>query len=73
MEREERFSQCHPVHCNPDASACPMNPVLCMVTVGLQRQTVRLQWETDRARRNSETAMGGRYATRLVVLMPGAE
>jgi len=29
--------------------------------------------ETDKVRRNGETAMGRQYATRHVVLMPGAE
>ena len=38
-----------------------------------QRQSVGLKYETDRARRNGETAIGGRYATRRVVLTPGAE
>jgi len=33
-EREERFSQRHPLHCNPDASGYPMSPFRCMVTVG---------------------------------------
>jgi len=32
-EREERFSQRHPSHCNPDASAYPMNPFRRIVTV----------------------------------------
>jgi len=50
-----------------------MNPFLRMVTVGLHRQSVRLKLETDRARRNGETAIGGRYATRRVVLRPRAE
>jgi hypothetical protein len=50
-----------------------MNPFRYMVTVGLQRQSVCLKYETDRATRNGETVMGGRYATRHVVLMPGAE
>jgi len=69
----EWFSQRHPSHCNPDANACPMNPFLRMVTVGLHHQSVRLKLETDRARRNGETAIGGRYATRRVVLRPRAE
>jgi hypothetical protein len=43
-----------------------------MVTVGLQRPSVRLQYEIERATTNSETAMGGQYATRPVVLTPGA-
>jgi len=38
-----------------------------------QRQSASLKWETDRARRNGETAIGGRYATRPVELTPGAE
>ena len=38
-----------------------------------QRQTVCSKSETDRERRNGETAIGGRYATRRVVLTPGAE
>ena len=33
-EREERFSQRHPLHCNPDASRYAMSPFRCMVTVG---------------------------------------
>ena len=33
-EREERFSQRHPWHCNPDGSVYPMNPIRRMVTVG---------------------------------------
>jgi len=33
-ERKERFVQCHPLHCNPDASIYPMNPFRRMVTVG---------------------------------------
>jgi len=32
-EREERFSQRHPSHCNPDASMYPMNPFRRIVTV----------------------------------------
>ena len=73
MEREERFLQCHPLHCTPDASLCPMNPFLRIVTVGLQRQSLRLKSETDGVRRNSEHAMGGLYATRRMVLTLGAE
>jgi hypothetical protein len=38
-----------------------------------QRQSDRLKSETDRTRRNSETAIRGRYGTRCVELMPGAE
>jgi hypothetical protein len=38
-----------------------------------QRQCVRLEWETDRARRYGETAIGGRYSMQHVVLTPGAE
>jgi len=38
-----------------------------------QCQSVRLKYEKDRARRNGETAIGGRNATRRVVLRPGAE
>jgi len=37
-----------------------------------QRQSVCLKYETDRARRNGETAIGGQYATRRVVLTLGA-
>jgi len=33
-ERENRFWQHHPLHCNPDASVYPMNPFRRMVTVG---------------------------------------
>jgi len=44
-----------------------------MVTVAKQRQSVRLESETDRATRKGETVIGGGYATRHVVLMPGAE
>jgi len=33
-EREERFSQHHPSHCNPNANVYPMNPFCHMVTVG---------------------------------------
>jgi len=36
-------------------------------------QSVRLKHETDRARRDGETVIGGQYATRRVVLMPGVE
>jgi hypothetical protein len=43
-----------------------------MVAVGLQRPSVHLQYEIERATTNSETAMGGRYATGPVVLTPGA-
>jgi hypothetical protein len=50
-----------------------MNPSRRMVTVGLQYQNVRFKYETDRATRNNETVMGGRYATRRVVLALGAE
>jgi hypothetical protein len=67
------FSQHQPLHCNPNASAYPMNPFRRMVTVGPQRQIVRLKLETDRARRNCETAMAGRCVTRRMVLPPGAE
>jgi len=38
-----------------------------------QRQSVCLKLETDRPRRNGDTAIGGRYATRCVVLTLGAE
>ena len=38
-----------------------------------QRHSVRLQCNTHRARRNGETAIGGWYATRCIVLAPGAE
>jgi len=38
-----------------------------------QRQRVCLKDESDRVRTNYETATGGRYATRLMVLAPGAE
>ena len=31
-EREERFLQCHPFHCDPDASVYPMNPFRRMAT-----------------------------------------
>jgi len=34
MECEERFSQPHALHCNPNASVYPMNPFRRMVTVG---------------------------------------
>jgi len=34
LEREERLSQRHPLHCDPDASVYPMNPFRRMVTVG---------------------------------------
>jgi len=57
---EERFSQRHPSHCNPDASACPMNPFWRTVTVGLNsrviisnrrptegEETVKEQWAGD--------------------------
>ena len=36
-----------------------------------QRQSVCLKLETNRAIRNGETAIGGRYATRRVLLTPG--
>jgi hypothetical protein len=38
-----------------------------------QRQSVRFNLETDRVRRTGETAMGGRYATRRVLVSPAAE
>ena len=38
-----------------------------------QRQSVRLKLETERARRNGDTAMGGRYATRRILVQPAAE
>jgi len=38
-----------------------------------QCQSVLLKQETDRARRNGETEIGGRYAMRRVVLRPGME
>jgi hypothetical protein len=44
-----------------------------MITVGLQCKNVRFKLETDRAERTVETAMGGRYAIRPVVLTLGAE
>jgi len=50
-----------------------MHPFRRMVTVSLQRQSVRLKYQTDRATRNGETAMGGRYAMRRMVLAPGPE
>jgi hypothetical protein len=50
-----------------------MNPFRPIVTVALQRQSVRLKKETDRASKDGETAMGGGYATQHVVLTPGAE
>ena len=33
-EREQRFWQRHPLHCNPDTSVYPMNPFRRMVPVG---------------------------------------
>jgi hypothetical protein len=50
-----------------------MDPFLRMVRVGLQRQSVRLKLVTNTVRRNGKTAMGGKYATRQVVLTPGTE
>jgi len=38
-----------------------------------QRHSARVQWETDRARRNTESSIGGRYGTRRIVSVPGAE
>jgi len=38
-----------------------------------QRHSVRLQQDTNRARRHSETAIGGRYAAQRIVLAPGGE
>ena len=38
-----------------------------------QRPSDRLKWETGRQQRNGETAIGERYTTRRVVLMPGAK
>ena len=38
-----------------------------------QSQSFHLQCKTDRVRRYGETAIGGQYATRRVVLMPGTE
>jgi hypothetical protein len=59
MEREERFCQCHPSHCNPYARACPTNVFRCMISVGhncrviiynrrlTERQAMVKQWSED--------------------------
>ena len=38
-----------------------------------QYHSVCLQLNTDRVRRNGKTAIGGRYVTRRLVLVPGAK
>ena len=51
----------------------PNEPILTYGHCCPQRQSVCLKSETNRAGRHCKTAIGGRYATRRVVLMPGAE
>jgi hypothetical protein len=71
MECEERF--CSVTHCNPDASVYPMNPFRRMVTVGHNARVFVYNRQSEKKRQNAETVIGGRYAARHVVLMPGAE
>ena len=50
----------------------PMNLILPYGHSWPECHSVHLQRDTDRARRNGETAIGGRYARRHVVLAPSA-
>jgi len=58
-----------PFRCN----RVPNEPIPTYGNSSPQCESVCWKSETDRARRNGETAFGGRYATRWVVLTPGAE
>jgi len=59
MATEERFSQRHPLRCNPDASMYPMNPIWCIVTVDHNaRVIVYIRRQTERGEAVKERLEG---------------